>query len=613
MKFLISLIFVVFNLATQGQVLKLIAGTKYPVGYQAPPPAPGPPDYVAIYTSGDSANGFGNSIMIGIGSTPGSSTDWNTYSSGYMHKIRDTFGVIVNNYALSGMGVKPMVTEFYRYGDSTNSDDHLILAGGYNDLRHRGGEADTLVPNQIYQGYNAAIANQFLKSWIVAGAATLTGSWTNFNANMNGKGKSYYSLNASYEGLQSSHGTSYFDPPTASYTATGRYFVVGYVASDGSPTYEKNSFHVDTNGVLYATVNPNYQTSGAGPAWDVPQYEMPAAFVVDAGRVASHTIRVRPVTEGKVSLFDYFGVLNDTDAVKSVVIMEIPKQTPSGYVIDPAFDNANDSVIMKGIYKQRQVASEWRTRGYPVARAQINDYFNPATMMNADLIHPDNTGQLYFFKGFQSVVDSGTAVPDTVEVRIDFRLSGTSSGTTGWVTAAGDPDVSVITLTNMNDKNGAATTWDMTTISTSNWAGFSGSSANNAVTGVTGGNYFAGASAGVYQSIWFQYGSSSPATFNSSLPQIRFSGLNPAKTYRIYFAATDGDLNGFDNNPSRFTVVGLTTPASVDLDGNNNNNVTTGNYIQFQCKADGTADFFINSVTPGSDLGTCPGIILKEF
>lgn len=439
-----KLLFIIFGLITitsysQG-VRGVLASKRVVRGAQ---PEVYAPDYIAQYIPGDSVLGFGNSIMIGIGSTPGSSTDWTTYTSAYMHKIRDTFGVIVDNYALSGMGVKPMVTEFYENGDSTNSDDHIILAGGYNDLRHRGGEADTLVPNQIYWGYNAAIANQFLKEWIVAGASTRTGSWTNLNANMNGKGKSYYSGNTSFEGLQSSHGTTYFDPPTASYTATGRYFVVGFVASDGSPTYEKNSFHIDTNGVLYATVNPNYQTSGAGPAWDVPQYEMPAAFVVDAGRSASHTIRIRPVTEGKVSLFDYFGVLNDTDAVKSVVILEIPKQTTAGYTADADFNNANDSVIMKGIYKQRQVADEWRARGYPVAIARTNDLFDPATHMSADLIHPNNTGQQILFDVLQTVIDSGVApfVADSAQ----FNLTWTTSNESGWTTVLGNPNASILT------------------------------------------------------------------------------------------------------------------------------------------------------------------------
>jgi len=213
------------------------------------------------------------------------------------------------------------------------------------------------------------------------------------------------------------------------------------------------------------------------------------------------------------------------------------------------------------------------------------------------------------------------STPDTVEVRIDFRLSGTSSSVTGtWNTAAGQPTSAVVSISNLVDKNNTATGWGFTTIATGNWIAYSGGSANNAVSGITGGTSLSGASAGVYQSIWYNYGTITPARYDATKPQFKLTGLNTSKTYSIQVAGSKGTL-GFDSRNMIWQVTGATTPATQELDGgtsgSNITNVTTSLTFTVQPNGSGEISIWMNTMASGtqgsSDLAEVCAMIIKQY
>ncbi len=612
MKRIILSILLFFSLVSNGQVITLMANTRHPVAYQAPPPAVYLPRQVSFTGYSDTMYAFGDSRTDPAFTVSG-------VSYNYIERFSDTLGIKIANHGSSGQGVSWMIQKLYDHADSARSNNPVTVWTGYNNVRYIG--YSNRLMNKLKNSYLAVLANQFCDTMEYGGNLTTAGLWNSLTHSIGVHFKSYYASGGAKKGAYTTY-TYGANGSQLSWNFSGTAVVVGAVGQDtvNKQPYEAvlGRWVVLIDDVVKDTILPYEQTEGLRPNYEADQTYFTLIKIYYGLSSGAHTLKLRPIDAGKPHFMDWVGTLRAPAQVPPVVFMKEMYQSAAGYVADPTFDAGTnaymDSASAAMLWAIDQVKSVDTAYQQKMTRVDPNSVIdtNGTTHFVADLIHLNNVGNDSVARYLRRWV-SFTPAPDTVEVRIDFRLSGTSSGTTGWVTAAGDPKTTVVTLTNMTDKNGAATTWDMTTISTSNWSGYSGSSANNAVTGVTGGTYFAGASAEVYQSIWFQYGSTSPATYNSSVPQIRFSGLNPAKTYRIYFAATDGDLNGFDNNPSRFTVIGLTTPASVDLDGNNNNNVTTGGYIQFQPKADGTADFFMNAVNPGSDLSTCPGVILKEF
>ncbi len=188
------------------------------------------------------------------------------------------------------------------------------------------------------------------------------------------------------------------------------------------------------------------------------------------------------------------------------------------------------------------------------------------------------------------------------EVRIDFRA--TSTSITGVNVVSGSPGSSLVTVDNLLDKDGNATTWDVSTISTTNWLGYSGGTSNDAVSGITGGTYLGASTpsipASVYQSIWYQYSNSasqSPGTYDAAKPQIRISGLNPNRIYTLKMTGSDGTL-GFLNE-ARYRVSGLTSPAATDYTGDGITNLTGGATFTLQPSAGGIIDVWVNTITGG--------------
>jgi hypothetical protein len=161
----------------------------------------------------------------------------------------------------------------------------------------------------------------------------------------------------------------------------------------------------------------------------------------------------------------------------------------------------------------------------------------------------------------QTTTSSGTKV-----AKIDFRGSGTSTGLTNWNTAAGSPATAVVTISNLIDTTGASTGWSFSSNATNAWSPYSGTSSNNAVSGITGGTAMSGASTQSYQSIWYNYGTISPARYDATKWQFQLSGLNDTKTYTITICGSEGTL-GFDNRNFSLIASGATTTSAVEIDG----------------------------------------------
>lgn len=196
------------------------------------------------------------------------------------------------------------------------------------------------------------------------------------------------------------------------------------------------------------------------------------------------------------------------------------------------------------------------------------------------------------------------------EVRINFSLAAVSVST--WNNLFGQPKTGVRSLTNMNDINGIATDWDITTVATANWRDTVFTvSATDGIAGMTAMSFFPGSTSGVYANAYYQYGSLSPGGYDASLHQFLISGLNPNKFYEIKITGADGTYT-FDANPSRYTVSGLTTPASQDVDGNVTSQ-SNGATFTIQPAADGTIKVWMNCVPGSSNLNMAQGLIIKQL
>ena len=177
---------------------------------------------------------------------------------------------------------------------------------------------------------------------------------------------------------------------------------------------------------------------------------------------------------------------------------------------------------------------------------------------------------------------------------VSFNLSATSSTWPGWVNVAGDPSAAVQTVT----ANGIT----LSSVATANWSPYDGYSAQNG-SGWYPGSYFP---ARVMSNNWFQYNGAgrSLALYNSLVPQIELSGLDPDSSYILRISGSDG--GGFNTDPTQYTVAGKTNYGTQNL--NVHDDSTQGVVFQgIVPDSTGTVRLYVNATT-GTDLAAICGI-----
>jgi hypothetical protein len=178
---------------------------------------------------------------------------------------------------------------------------------------------------------------------------------------------------------------------------------------------------------------------------------------------------------------------------------------------------------------------------------------------------------------------------------VSFNFSATAATpVSGWVNVIGDPSTGIRTAT----ANGIT----VSSVATANWSPYSGYAAGNG-TGYYPGAYFP---PNVMSNNWFQYNGTGRtlALYNSLVPQLKLTGLNPDSTYILRISGSDN--GSFVTNPTLYTVAGVTTYATQSL--NIHNNITQG--VTFQGIApdvSGTIRIYVNA-NSSTDLGAICGI-----
>jgi len=198
------------------------------------------------------------------------------------------------------------------------------------------------------------------------------------------------------------------------------------------------------------------------------------------------------------------------------------------------------------------------------------------------------------------------------EIRVDMRQSGTS-GASNYNTLAGNPHISLLTISDLLDITGATTGISINSVATANWGNFSGLTSNNAVPGITGGTFLDGANAALYQSIHYNYGTTQPARYDVTRPQYRISGLIPNKTYRILITGSQGTFT-FLCSTMEFRVQGSSLTSQTLNGGHPTSitNITVG--LTFDVESDSSGEFTIwmNSAT-SQELAVICGLIIKQI
>lgn len=613
MKRIILSILLFSSLVSNAQVITLLANTRHPVAYQAPPPVVYSPRPVSFTGHSDTMYNFGDSRTDPAFTVSG-------VSYNYIERVADSLGIKSANHGASGQGVSWMVQKLYDHADSARSNNPFTVWVGYNNVRYIG-YSDRLM-NKFRNSFKAVLVNQFCDTMVYGGTMTSAGLWNNLSHSIGVHLKSYYASGGAKKGAYTTY-TYAANGSQLSWSFNGTAVVVGAVGQDttNKQSYEAilGRWQVLIDDVVRDTILPYEQTEGLRPNYEADQIYFTLIKIYPGLSAGAHTIKLRPIDAGKPHFIDWVGTLRAPSLVPPVVFMREMYQSAAGYVADPTFDAGTNAYIdscSEAMYDaMEEVAavdtSYWQKMTLINPNSVIDT--NGTVMFTPDLIHLNNPGNdsvARFFRRWVSFTPA--SIPRVAS--IDFRASGTSSGVTNMNTAAGDPVVlDSIVIANLIDSTGASTGWRFVAKKV-NWSGYSGASANNAIAGITGGSALSpGFATACYQSGWYQYygGTNNSSLYDNTKPQFEITGLNPSKTYEFTFAGADGTY-AFDNSPTRFRVEGLTQPAYQDLNGDVTN-VTTNVKIQVQPDASGKVKGWLNAVFQSSELSLICGLTIREL
>lgn len=315
--------------------------------------------------------GYGDSITVGQNSSPS--------TNAYINLLGTMYAKTVTNRAVSGRGIWEATKQHFANISTTSSVLAVVMAG-FNDVRRGGSNIKTT--NKIINGYRSILANHFLSSFTAAGTVTSSitrsGTWNIYNGISVGV--------KTNTGSYSNNNGGYIE-----YTFTDTNVVLGLVAGDGV-TQIHASFTVTIDGIAQGSFTENNQTDGISDGSN-DNARSAMCLIFTGLSEGTHVVRLTNTTTNNL-IVDYFGHLKKPKFCAPVLVMQAPKMNATGYSIAP--NQANDAIIDQ---LNADIASMINAfpAGYPIFLGETNSYYNVATGLDTDNIHPNNIGhrQIY--------------------------------------------------------------------------------------------------------------------------------------------------------------------------------------------------------------------------
>jgi len=317
---------------------------------------------------------YGNSITYGevVG------TD-----STYAHKGANYFGLTYTNNAVSGSGVFRAILNQQTSQSLTHTNLSSNMAG-LNDARRVGLSA--LGYNKIVYARRTWILNY----WLAAGYAN-GGNGTNVTR-FGGGWVAPYNASGFYARTTAA-GLSQNVNDSITYTFTDSSVVIGLIGSGGVTHTFSNDVEVYIDGVLQYSQNCNniYDNQNDGAYGN--NY---GPFSIHFSGLSYGSHKVKLINKNANFLIvDFFGHLR-TDITQQPLMLAIPYLNAAGYLIAP--NSATSPII--DVYNQgidsinNTISARYRAINVPT-----NTYYNVATGISGDNIHPSQVGQNQIYDG----------------------------------------------------------------------------------------------------------------------------------------------------------------------------------------------------------------------
>lgn len=321
---------------------------------------------------GGGINAFGTSITAGTAAT--------TPDSSYIAMIRDTMQTNLLNLALASSGVMYATTKHDSVVDGRWNSSASLIEPGYNDIQLATTEQQPVARKKVASGIKSMFINHFADEYAGASndpAVTRSGTWTlNQDARVWG-GKT--ALGATTSTINDSITYKFYGP-------TGAAVLIG----GDSATFNHTIVEVFVDNISQGTFNTNNIADGVvivGKA----NTRIPYGIIVSGLSDGLHTMKLVN-TAARILYVDYFTTLSPNKP--AFVVFQIPNNEGGG-----TGNKGQANIRIDSVYQTFPA-------GYPALLVRTNNFYDIATGLSGDGVHPNNTGMKQITRAFRSVYDS---------------------------------------------------------------------------------------------------------------------------------------------------------------------------------------------------------------
>ena len=350
---------------------------------------------------------FGDSFTAAVGASD--------LSAGYINILKNKTGLLLSNYGVGGKGAFYGIKTANLNLPFVGNTSLVTWMVGFNDLQ-RVGAVNAKTQAKLKGAVTSLIASAFLKSGKAATDISViaTGTWSSFDVAPYG-GKS---VKLGGYGASTTSDGAYL-----TYNFTGNNIVIGTFGSDNSSGNELGAFDIYIDDVLVETYDPANKADGVTDIDGNTNKRTPDAVVVTGLTNGAHILKVQSKS-ALLTVIDYVGVMGTPTEVCPILIGTTPRVNNAYYTANPTMSEA--------VFAQGDAAIDEALvlfEGYIIGRVDVNSYYNLLTGVNADNIHPNDTGHYQIATAYLSRIKAPS--PNSVLPTVtsgEKVISVTSSG-----------------------------------------------------------------------------------------------------------------------------------------------------------------------------------------
>lgn len=321
------------------------------------------------FTNQGTVRAYGDSITVGSGASPSSSS--------FINQIASTTGLSITN---NGINAAMVIDNLYGlYNTTIGSSDQSIWLTGYNDMRHYGDNSTGMLTykNGLRAGLVWSAIPQSRKIYASNQAWSYTGNWASVSP--------YGLIEGKYSGT---------DGDTASITVYGSAIYIGYVtfpnvASQLEVTVDGVNYDAIDGGVgLTSVIAPSYWGS-----------------VVRIGNLIDgpHEVVLTVNRNRSNAYLDYIATNEKSQDVNNprVFAGNTLRMNEAGYEAGMGWEYGSDLIVAEYNAINKLVCDELASDGLDVVYVNASNNYNPnKDEVYQDNQHPNNAGHSNIAKAF---------------------------------------------------------------------------------------------------------------------------------------------------------------------------------------------------------------------